>query len=206
MCSTPAPPSTAFVASCIWSGVGDVKTSPGQAASSIPRPTKPPCIGSCPEPPPEMMPTLPWTGASARTMTIGSCTTRTLSPWAASMPSSASRTTASGSLMSFFMCPPLGRSPGALPGGTVPAPLAGGQSSGGRRAVLDRLDRERHRGIEAPPTLAGELGLVRAERLVQDQDVVRRPALGGVGRLALALPERPHLVHHLAPLGGVARG
>ena len=31
-------------------------------------PTKPPCIGSWPEPPPEMIPTLPCTGASARTM------------------------------------------------------------------------------------------------------------------------------------------
>src|SRR6266516_537874 len=46
MCSTPAPPFTAFVASSIWSGVGDVNTSPGQAASSMPCPTKPPCIGS----------------------------------------------------------------------------------------------------------------------------------------------------------------
>src|ERR1041384_6496162 len=56
MCSTPAPPSTAFVASSIWSGVGEVNTSPGQAASSMPRPTKPPCIGSRPEPPPATRP------------------------------------------------------------------------------------------------------------------------------------------------------
>ena len=41
MCSTPAPPLTARVAASIWSGVGDVKTCPGQAASSIPLPTKP---------------------------------------------------------------------------------------------------------------------------------------------------------------------
>src|ERR687898_286058 len=65
MWSTPAPPSTALVASSIWSGVGEVKTSPGQAASSIPAPTKPPCIGSWPEPPPDMTPTLPCTGPSA---------------------------------------------------------------------------------------------------------------------------------------------
>jgi hypothetical protein len=72
MCSTPAPPSTALVASSIWSGVGEVNTSPGQAASSMPRPTNPPCIGSWPEPPPEMIPTLPWTGASARITMAGS--------------------------------------------------------------------------------------------------------------------------------------
>src|SRR4051812_48290660 len=71
MCSTPAPPSTALVAASIWSGVGEVKTSPGQAASSMPMPTNPPCIGSCPEPPPDTIPTFPWTGASARTMNGG---------------------------------------------------------------------------------------------------------------------------------------
>src|SRR4029450_3604303 len=53
MCSTPAPPSTFRVAHSIWSGVGEVNTSPGQAASSIPMPTNPPCIGSCPHPPPD---------------------------------------------------------------------------------------------------------------------------------------------------------
>ena len=36
----------------------------------MPMPTNPPCIGSWPEPPPETIPTLPCTGASART-TIG---------------------------------------------------------------------------------------------------------------------------------------
>src|ERR671931_501439 len=52
MCTTPAPPSTALVAASIWSGTGEVNTSPGQAASSIPSPTKPACSGSCPFPPP----------------------------------------------------------------------------------------------------------------------------------------------------------
>jgi len=47
------------VASTIWSGVGEVKTSPQQAASSMPVPTKPPCRGSCPDPPPETSATLP---------------------------------------------------------------------------------------------------------------------------------------------------
>ena len=36
---TPAPPSTALVASRIWSGVGEVKMAPGTAASSMPTPT-----------------------------------------------------------------------------------------------------------------------------------------------------------------------
>src|SRR3954468_12923926 len=103
MWRTPAPPLTAFVASIIWSGVGEVKTSPGQAASSIPGPTNPPCMGSCPEPPPDTIPTFPCTGASARTMVYGSYETFRRSPYASSMPSSASRTTASGALMSFFM-------------------------------------------------------------------------------------------------------
>ena len=39
---------------------------PAQAASSIPIPTNPPCSGSWPEPPPEISPTLPATGASPR--------------------------------------------------------------------------------------------------------------------------------------------
>src|SRR3954453_19106372 len=103
MCSTPAPPSTALVAASIWSGVGEVKTSPGQAASSIPMPTNPPCIGSCPEPPPDTMPTFPWTGASARTMNGGSKFPRTRSPCGAAVPSRASRRTSSGALISFFM-------------------------------------------------------------------------------------------------------
>ena len=39
---TPAPQSTAAVAAAIWSGTGEVKISPAQAASSMPAPTKPP--------------------------------------------------------------------------------------------------------------------------------------------------------------------
>ena len=41
-------------------------TSPQHAASSIPWPTNPPCIGSCPEPPPETSATLPWALGAAR--------------------------------------------------------------------------------------------------------------------------------------------
>src|ERR671919_706450 len=59
MWRTPAPPSTPFVAARIWSGTGEVNTSPGQAASSMPYPTKPPCSGSGPGPPPEGTPALP---------------------------------------------------------------------------------------------------------------------------------------------------
>src|SRR5918995_3786135 len=102
MCKTPPPPLTALVAASIWSGPGDVNPAPGQAASSMPRPTNPPCIGSWPEPPPEMTPTLPSRGASARTTTFGSMTLR-MSAWAAAIPASASSTTASGALISFFM-------------------------------------------------------------------------------------------------------
>src|SRR5207245_9111203 len=66
MCTTPAPPSTAFVAASICAGTGEVKTSPGAAASSMPIPTKPPCSGSWPDPPPEMSGTLQRLGAFLR--------------------------------------------------------------------------------------------------------------------------------------------
>ena len=41
MNSTPAPPSTALAASNIWSGVGEVKTSPGTGRAQHPRPDEP---------------------------------------------------------------------------------------------------------------------------------------------------------------------
>src|SRR5437867_10156081 len=106
MWTTPAPPFTAFVASSIWSGVGEVNTSPGHAASSMPIPTKPPCMGSWPEPPPETRAAFPWTGASARTRKFGFVCTRTRSGCAAAMPWSASVTTSSGLLISFFTWAP----------------------------------------------------------------------------------------------------
>src|SRR5919201_6492068 len=102
MWTTPAPPSTAFVAASIWSGTGDVKISPGHAASSMPRPTKPPCSGSWPEPPPETSPTLPATGASFRTTIWLSTSTRSRSACAAARPASDSLTTSVGSLMNFL--------------------------------------------------------------------------------------------------------
>src|SRR3979409_1583405 len=51
MWMTPAPASTALVAASICSGTGEVNTSPGQAASSMPWPTNPPCSGSRAGPP-----------------------------------------------------------------------------------------------------------------------------------------------------------
>src|SRR3954468_19754967 len=62
---TPAPPSTPLVAAITWSGTGEVNTSPAQAASSIPGPTKPACIGSRPGPPPGTMAPLPGAGDDA---------------------------------------------------------------------------------------------------------------------------------------------
>ena len=44
----PVPRSIAAVAASTWSAVGLAKMPPGTAASSIPRPTKPVCSGSCP--------------------------------------------------------------------------------------------------------------------------------------------------------------
>src|SRR6478609_2928259 len=102
MCSTPAPPLTAWVAANTWSGVGEVNTAPGAAASSMPAPTNPPCSGSCPLPPPETSATLPCIGASARTMYAGSRVTLIRSGCARAMPCSASVTTVDGSLMIFF--------------------------------------------------------------------------------------------------------
>src|SRR5947208_17193276 len=149
MCSTPAPPSTAFVASAIWSGVGEVNTSPGQAASSIPGPTKPPCIGSCPEPPPETSPTLPCTGASARTITFGLNWTRRRSAWAAAIPCSASVTTSSGLLISFFTFPPL-RSDSVAPLRQVLHRLVLDLDVGGRRLPASHDPLVDERGIGQP--------------------------------------------------------
>src|SRR2546421_6168736 len=66
-------------------------------------PTNPPCIGSWPLPPPEITPTLPFIGASLRTMICCSISTRSRSEWAASIPANASLTTSSGLLINFFI-------------------------------------------------------------------------------------------------------
>src|SRR5438093_2570164 len=69
----------------------------------MPRPTKPPCIGSCPDPPPETSPTLPAIGASLRTTIWLSKSTLRRSSCAAARPASDSLTTSSGALTNFFI-------------------------------------------------------------------------------------------------------
>src|SRR5258706_10917280 len=105
MNSTPRPEWTAAAAASIWSGVGEVKPWPGQAASSMPRPMKPACSGSCPEPPPDNSATfLP--ARSARATKVGSNSTRSRPGCASTRPPSDSRITDSMSLMNFFMLSP----------------------------------------------------------------------------------------------------
>ncbi len=58
MNNTPLPTCTASAAAIIWSGVGEVNTWPGQAASNMPLPIKPACKGSWPAPPPDITATL----------------------------------------------------------------------------------------------------------------------------------------------------
>src|SRR6185369_125452 len=102
MNSTPWPRSTANAAASIWSGVGDVNTWPGQAASSMPLPMKPQCSGSWPEPPPEISTTLD--GARCLRVTkVGSRCSDSRSPCAAAIPCSDSASSCSTSLTNFFM-------------------------------------------------------------------------------------------------------
>src|SRR5438874_3169744 len=68
----------------------------------MPSPTNPPCIGSCPLPPPATSPTLPFLGASLRMITFGSYSTRIRSACAAAIPAMASLTSVSGVLISFL--------------------------------------------------------------------------------------------------------
>src|SRR5262249_16875987 len=88
------------------SGVGEVKTCPGTAASSMPGPTNPPCSGSWPEPPPDTSATFPrlrW-----RRSTKGAVSpSRTMSECAAQKPATLSLTTSPTALISFFIPPSL---------------------------------------------------------------------------------------------------
>src|SRR6478609_9683032 len=164
MCTTPAPPSTLRVASSIWSGTGEVKISPAQAASSMPGPTNPPCRGSCPEPPPEMRPTLPCTGESARYTMRWVWSTRS-SGWAMAMPRNASATTSAGSLMSFFMSVGLsgcGRGRGGFGyGGRCRGGIGAGAGDGdvGQRGehACRQLGGQVHRQLTPLHRAAGEL-------------------------------------------------
>ena len=103
----PAPAFTAWAAASIWSGVGEVNTWPGQAASSMPCPTNPAWSGSWPEPPPEIIPTLPGLTLRRRT-NLCSSPSATISPCAATKPSRLSARIVSTALMSFFTDAPLG--------------------------------------------------------------------------------------------------
>src|SRR5258708_24178895 len=98
----PAPPSTASAAATIWSGVGDVKTCPGQAASSMPKPTNPAWSGSWPLPPPDTSATLPRPSAARRT-NLRSGPSATMSACAAAKPSRLSVSTVSAAFISFFI-------------------------------------------------------------------------------------------------------
>src|SRR5208282_100652 len=134
MKSVPSLPPTAVAASTIWSGVGEVKTCPGQAASSIPVPTKPICSGSCPLPPPEIKATLFKLGEQRHT-NLRSGPRATTSECAAAKPSRLSARKSSTELMNFFM---IRLTRCALDSPTSPYPLAGS-----RLVVLQTLAAER---------------------------------------------------------------
>src|SRR4051812_20337914 len=102
MNNTPAPVSTAIAAASIWSGVGEVKTCPGQAASSMPWPTKPACSGSCPDPPPDTSATLPLLSCARRT-NLPSSPSATMPECASQNPFRLSCRMPSTALISFFM-------------------------------------------------------------------------------------------------------
>src|SRR4051812_38067772 len=141
MSSAPASPVVAVTAACTASGVGEVNTAPGTAAASMPWPTKPPCSGSCPDPPPEMTATLPATGASALITTSGSYWTRRTSACAAASPRSDSATTFAGSLMIFFTAAS-GTSAGGVPPSSLPARPTARSSLG---ELGDHVLRDGHR-------------------------------------------------------------
>src|ERR1700730_6551114 len=69
----------------------------------MPMPTNPPCIAWGALPPPDTRATFPATGAPRRTMYLGSRLTSSRSEWAMAIPWSASATTSSTWLISFFM-------------------------------------------------------------------------------------------------------
>src|SRR5699024_5959283 len=137
MCSTPAPPSAALVAAWIGSGVGEVNTAPGTAASSMPTPTNPACNGSCPLPPPLTSPTFPEIAPPARetNRVSGSWLMVTRSACAVTNPATLSATTWWGSLINFFMTAPSHTSPAARAENdrwapTVDLPRRSGQGRG----------------------------------------------------------------------------
>ena len=78
-------------------GDGEVNTAPGTAASSIPAPTKPACMGSCPAPPPETSLTRESSEPRSARTTAWVPGTRSTPGFARTNPSTASLTKVSGS-------------------------------------------------------------------------------------------------------------
>src|SRR3954469_2603363 len=130
--------------------------------------------------------------------------TRRRSPCAASMPSSASRTTASGSLISFFTSSLLSGT-GHFPRGHRIRGRGRGSIHGRRGGLLVGLRAQHHTAVEAQGRLAGVARLELLERGVHEEHVVGRLLVLLAGAEALAIPERTHLRHHLAALRLVAR-
>src|SRR5918995_2261395 len=120
------------------------------------------------------------------------------------MPSSASRTTASGSLMSFFMYG-LHSVGGGSPPRTVLPRKAAGQSARGGGAAVHRVPSGVDVRREAHRRLARHGRLVGLEHAVDQQHVVHRRGLR-LGRQPLAVPERADLVHRLLAQRLVRRG
>src|SRR3954465_1868509 len=179
MSRAPASPVVAVTAACTASGVGDVNTAPGTAAASMPRPTNPPCSGSCPDPPPGMTATFPATGAPARTTTSGSSWTRRMSACAAARPRSDSTTTFAGSLMIFFTA-----TSGTSAGGGSPSSLSA------RRAARSGLGELRDHVLRDGDRLAARVVGVRLGVVVL---VVH------LGQFDVVALPRPVLPLHRAP-------
>src|SRR2546430_8275250 len=214
MNSTPRPPSTACAAAAIWSGVGEVNTCPGQAASSIPWPTRPACRGSWPLPPPETSATLPFPG-EARVTKAGFSWTERMSRWASASPRNASETTFTASLMNFFMAPSFsaasvdqlryaldeiphqGLQRALFPRGAEHRDLQRQHLPAGHRAVLarDAVRRARRMGLpvrleEGLPLLGREMTDLEDGRQVPRGDGHRVDGIAELRDEALVLAER----------------
>src|SRR3954466_14170610 len=189
MNSVPAPPSTASAAASIWSGVGEVNTWPGQAASSMPRPTNPPCSGSWPEPPPEISATLP-DFSVLRRMNLWPPPSVTMSACAAAKPSKLFGSMSSMALINFFMLSSHSRAGGlsrrdddrwlAALGGDAGYPLDEVVDRAVERRALLGIAQIGHRRRDMPRTL--HLSVYRSLARV-------REAIGAKEHVALLLAE-----------------
>src|SRR5579859_73936 len=211
MSSTPASPATAWAASAIWSGVGEVNTCPGQAASSMPWPTKPACRGSCPLPPPETSAT--FFGFSSRRRTnFRSGPSVMMSACAEASPSKLSASMPSTELMNFFTQPSssIRASLFLHEGDQAPrefleqrvelrVPLAAAEI----RQVQRQRPLVRSLGKPADPARVsarigaekGGLGLRREVADVEDRIEVLNRYRNGIGRIGNLTDEAPVLAH-----------